>query len=76
VKQFEQEQMLIEQKTLFEDFQTLHQINKSFGISPTNTDVFERTVNKTKKQFVPETKQTFQKFFEIKKQIENDKLTE
>jgi hypothetical protein len=56
VKQFEQEQMLREQRTLLEDFQTLHQINESFGTSPTNTDGFESPANKTKKQLVPETK--------------------
>jgi len=76
VKQFEQEQMRREQRTLLEDFQTLHQINESFGTSPTNTDGFDSPGNKTKKQLVPETKQIFQKFFEIKKQIEKEKLTE
>jgi hypothetical protein len=67
--------MLREQRTLLEDFQTLHQINESFG-SPTNTDGFDSPGSKTKKQLVPETKQIFQKFFEIKKQIEKEKLTE
>jgi len=76
VQQFEQEQNQREQRILLEDFQTLHQIIESFGTPPSNTDGFDSPGNKTKKQLVPETKQIFQKFFEIKKQIEKEKLTE
>jgi len=81
VEQFEKNQEENEKRALLQGFQTLSQINASFGMAPTlnqpdggGNDA--ATDARIKHQMVPQTKKTFEKFYEIKKSIEKQSSKE
>lgn len=81
VEQFGKNKEEKEKRALLQGFQTLSQINASFGMAPTlnqpdggGSDAL--TDARIKHQMVPQTKKTFEKFYEIKKSIEKQSSQE